>query len=76
MCYLKINRKPHKFAFHTIKFRGKSIYIMSVDTLLETKSQTQNSHHQANLYFLKPNDLYFHVGYAAKIKAIPPKTVK
>ena len=45
-------------------------------TLLEPKSKTQNFHHQANLYFLKPNDLYFHVGYAAKIKAIPPKTVK
>ena len=43
-------------------------------TLLEPKSQTQNSHHQANLYFLKPNYLYFHVGYAAKTKAIPPIT--
>ena len=53
----------------------KKFYKIYIHTgLLEPKSQTQNSHHQANLYFLKPNVLYFHVGYAAKIKAIPPIT--
>ena len=46
----------------------------TVCTLVETKSQTQNSHHQPHLCFLKPNDLYFHVGYVTKIKAIPPIT--
>ena len=35
------------------------------------RSQTQNFHHQANLYFLKPNDLYFHMGYAEKSKLSP-----
>ena len=38
------------------------------------RSLTQNFHHQPHLCFLKPNDLYFHMGYVTKIKAIPPIT--
>ena len=37
-------------------------------TLVKTKFQTQYSPHQADLHFLMRKDLYFHMGYATKIK--------
>ena len=46
------------------------------DTLVKVSISDKISPHKSNLYFLMRNDLYFHMGYAAKIKAIPPKTVK
>ena len=33
------------------------------------RSQTHNSPHQRDLHFLMRKDLYFHVGYATKIKS-------
>ena len=38
-------------------------------TPAQSKVSAQNSPHQPDLHFLMRKDLYFHVGYATKIKS-------
>ena len=38
-------------------------------TLLKPSSSGKIYNHQADIYFLKHNEPYFHIGYAIKIKA-------